>query len=118
MRGAQLQRERAPFHPRDGIAAVARYEEASACFKRLELQADANSADRAATGLRRALSDEFHLRHVRLERLLKIKKYDAAQREVRVLQDFVARRGGPYVQWLAAVQRELNTRFASAQQKG
>jgi hypothetical protein len=59
------------------------------------------------------LSDQFHVRHVRLERFLSVKKYDAAQREVRVLQDFLNRREGPYAQWLAAVQRELNTRFAS-----
>jgi hypothetical protein len=79
---------------------------------------DAKAAAGAAAALRATLSDQFHVRHVRLERFLSIKKYDAAQREVHVLQDFLNRSEGPYAQWLAAVQRELNMRFASAKRKG
>jgi hypothetical protein len=118
VREANLQGERAPFYPRDGVTAVARYEEAAACLEREGRAHEAKSAARAATALRASLSDQFHVRHVRLERFLSIKKYDAAQREVHVLQDFLNRREGPYAQWLAAVQRELNMRFASAKRKG
>jgi len=118
IREAHIKGERAPFFPRDGVAAVPRFEEAASCFERLGRTAEAKMASRAASTLRAALSDELHVRHVRLERYLSIKKYDAAQREVHVLQDFLDRQDGPYAQWLAAVQRELNTRFASAKKKG
>jgi hypothetical protein len=118
IREANLQSERAPFYPRDGVTAVARYEEAAACLTRQGRARDAKAAEAAAAALRASLSDQFHVRHVRLERFLSIKKYDAAQREVHVLQDFLNRREGPYAQWLAAVQRELNMRFASTKRKG
>lgn len=118
VREANLQAERAPFYPRDGVAAVTRYEEAAACLKQQGEAQEAKAAERAATSLRAALSDQFHVRHVRLERYLSVKKYDAAQREVHVLQDFLQRHEGPYAQWLSAVQRELNMRFASAKASG
>jgi hypothetical protein len=113
LREANLQSERAPFYPRDGVSAVVRYEEAAACLTQVGRAREAKSVTQTANTLRTSLSDQFHVRHVRLERFLSVKKYDAAQREVRVLQDFLNRREGPYAQWLAAVQRELNTRFAS-----
>jgi len=113
LREANLQSERAPFYPRDGVSAVVRYEEAAACLTQVGRAREAKSVTQTANALRTSLSDQFHVRHVRLERFLSVKKYDAAQREVRVLQDFLNRREGPYAQWLAAVQRELNTRFAS-----
>jgi hypothetical protein len=113
LREANLQSERAPFYPRDGVSAVQRYEEAAACLSQVGRTRDAMTIAQTADALRSSLADQFHVRHVRLERFLSVKKYDAAQREVRVLQDFLNRREGPYAQWLAAVQRELNTRFAS-----
>lgn len=118
IRDANLKSERAPYFPRDGVAAVVLYEQAAACFEQLGNTIEAKAADSSADLLRHKLADEFHVRHVRLERLLSVKKYDAAQRELRVLQDFVARSDGPYAQWLAAVQREINARFAHAPKKG
>jgi hypothetical protein len=118
IRDANLKSERAPYFPRDGVAAVTLYEQAAACFERLGIPVEAKAAEASAERLRHTLSDEFHVRHVRLERLLNVKKYDAAQRELQVLQDFVARSDGPYAQWLAAVQREINARFAHAPKKG
>lgn len=117
-RDAHLRGERAPFFPREGVVAVTRYEEAAACFKQLGVQIEAQAAERNAAALRHELADEFHLRHVRLERLLSVKKYDAAQRELQVLRDFVSRNDGPYAQWLSAVQREINARFAGRPRKG
>lgn len=118
VREANLQAERAPFYPRDGVSAVIRYEEAAVCLEQDGRAQEAKSAERAANHLRQALADQFHVRHVRLERYLSIKKYDAAQREVHVLQDFLNRREGEYAQWLSAVQRELNMRFASTKKQG
>jgi len=118
IREAHMQRERAPFYPRDGVAAVSKYEASTVCLTRAGQHADAEAAQSIAAELRAQLSDEFHVRHVRLERFLNVKKYDLAQREVRILQDYLEHQDGTYAQWLAAVQRELNMRFASAKGKG
>ena len=118
IRDAHLKSERAPFFPREAVAAVTRYEQAAACFKQLGLHGEAKAAERGGSLLRRVVADDFHLRHVRLERLLSIKRYAAAQRELQVLQDFVTRKDSPYAQWLSAVQRELSARFATAPENG
>lgn len=111
---ASLKRERAPFHPKDGVASVGLYEAAETCFRKAGKLADADRMRDTLAALRLTLEDEFHVRHVRLERFLQREKHDHAQREVQVLLTFVAHQDGEYVQWLGAVQRELNARFASA----
>lgn len=111
---ANLKRERAPFYPKDGVASVGLYEGAEACFTTAGRREDAQHMRDAAQALRASLQDEFHVRQVRLERFLQRDKHDQAQREAQVLLTFVAHLDGEYVQWLGAVQRELNARFASA----
>ena len=110
---ASLRHERAPFYARDGVASVGLYRDAEACFRTAGRDADADRVAKTQKKLRADLEDEFHVRQVRLERFLSLKKHDQAQQEVYVLQSFVHHRDGEYVQWLAAVQRELNARFAS-----
>lgn len=112
---ASLRQERAPFYARDGVASVELYRSAEACFRKAGLDGDAERAGRTLRKLRADLEDEFHVRQVRLERFLGMKKHDHAQQEIYVLQSFVHHQDGPYVQWLAAVQRELNARFARAE---
>jgi len=111
---ASLKRERAPFHPKDGVASVGLYEGAEACFTTAGRGDQAERVHDTVAALRTSLEDEFQVRQVRLERFLQREKHDYAQREVQVLQTFVAHQDGEYVQWLGAVQRELNARFASA----
>jgi hypothetical protein len=111
---ASLKRERAPFHPKDGVASVGLYEAAEACFRKAGKLADADRMRDMLAALRANLEDEFHVRQVRLERFLQREKHDQAQREAQVLLTFVSHQDGEYVQWLGAVQRELNARFASA----
>jgi len=111
---ASLKRERAPFYPKDGVASVGLYEGAEACFTKAGRGDQAERMHDTVAALRTSLEDEFHVRQVRLERFLQREKHDHAQREVQVLQTFVAHQDGEYVQWLGAVQRELNARFASA----
>lgn len=110
---ASLRQERAPFYARDGVASVGLYRDAEACFRKAGRDSDAEKVAKMQKKLRADLEDEFHVRQVRLERFLSLKKHDQAQQEVYVLQSFVHHQDGEYVQWLAAVQRELNTRFAS-----
>jgi hypothetical protein len=110
---ASLRQERAPFDARDGVTSVSLYRDAEACFRRAGRDADADKVAKIQKKLRADLEDEFHVRQVRLERFLSLKKHEQAQQEVYVLQSFMHRRDGEYVQWLAAVQRELNARFAS-----
>lgn len=111
---ASLKRERAPFYPKDGVASVSLYEAAEACFQKAGRPADADHIRDTVAALRGSLQDEFHVRQVRLERFLQREKHEHAQREAAVLLTFVAHQDGDYVQWLGAVQRELNARFASA----
>lgn len=111
---ASLKRERAPFYPKDGVASVGLFEAAEACFRKAGRPGDADRMRDTVAALRASLQDEFHVRQVRLERFLQREKHDQAQREVGVLLTFVAHQDGDYVQWLGAVQRELNARFASA----
>lgn len=115
LREAQLKAERSPFYARDGVLAVAGFEEAAACFERVARAREAKAAKRSAELLRGALQNDFHVRQVRLERLLNRQKYESAAHEVRELQTYLANQSGAYAQWLAAVQRELNARFAAVQ---
>ena len=111
---ASLKRERAPFYPKDGVASVGLFDAAESCFRKAGRTTDAQRVHETVSALRNNLEDEFHVRQVRLERFLQREKYDRARSEVQVLMTFVAHLDGEYVQWLGAVQRELNARFASA----
>lgn len=113
LREAIMRRERAPFFPRDGVIAAELYREAQACFEQLGETAAAEQARRDGQQLEQSMADEFHIRHVRLERLLSLAKYAAAQRELQVLKEFVRGQDGAYNRWLSAVERELRIRFSS-----
>jgi len=108
---AEFERERSPFFPREGIAAVSHYERAASCFRvagQAELAAVSSSSARR---LRESLEAEYHIRRVRLERALEEGKYELVPREVRVLTDFVSGQSAPYTQWLSAVARESELRL-------
>jgi hypothetical protein len=115
---ADSKRERAPFYPRDGVAAVRLYESAAACFGAGGAQPDAASASSAAELLRRHLADDFHVHTVRLERFLALKEYDSAQHEVRTLLQFLQGKSGEYVTWLGAVDRKISMKFAGNKGEG
>lgn len=103
---AEAKQERAPFYARDGIAAVRLFQRAGACY---QLAGDGRAADEARAGaaaLHGRLSDELHVRHVRLERLLAERRYADAKRESQLIAEYVADPATPYGQWLSAVVRE------------
>jgi hypothetical protein len=104
---AESKAERAPFYPGDGLVAVRLYQRAAACHERAGDADTAREEREAARLLSRQLSDELHVRHVRLERFLTQQKYDEVERELPTLAEFVRDKSHPYAHWLSAVKREL-----------
>jgi hypothetical protein len=90
---ADAKRERSPFAPEDGVAAVPFYERAAACFKIADRSGEEREAGEDAAVLRRKLTDDFRLNRLRLERALSIEDWDAARRQIRNLEAFLGRRG-------------------------
>jgi hypothetical protein len=111
---ADAKRERRPFHVQDGVSAVPTYELAAACFRQGGDPVSANLADESAKYLRREMTDDFRMRRVRLDHALATEDYVSAQKEVRVLLQFVEGRSGEYVTWLANLERKLKLKVGQA----
>jgi hypothetical protein len=111
MAAADAKRERRPFHVQDGIQAVPIYEMAAACFKAGADAPSGNLADESAKYLRREMTDDFRMRRVRLDHALSIEDYVSAQKEVRVLLQFVEGKQGEYVTWLSNLDRKLKLKI-------
>lgn len=110
---ADAKRERRPFYVKDGVSAVPTYEVAAACFRAGGDPSSANLADESAKYLRREMTDDFRMRRVRLEHDLSTEDYVAAQKEVRVLLQFVEGKSGEYVTWLANLERKLKLKIGA-----
>jgi hypothetical protein len=105
LRLALARRERGPFLRTEAVDAVPLFEVAAACFRTAGLTKEAAEADQAAKTLRRKLEEEYHLRRVRLEHAFRTADPFGSRRELLVLVPMTARRKGPYVEWLASVDR-------------
>jgi hypothetical protein len=113
MGAADAKRERRPFHVQDGIQAVPIYETAAACFRAGNDPASANLAADSAKYLRSEMTDDFRMRRVRLDHDLSVEDYVSAQKEVRVLLQFVEGKQGDYVTWLSNLERKLKLKIGS-----
>ena len=111
---ADAKRERRPFHVQDGVSAVPTYETAAACFRAGGDVASGNLADESAKYLRREMTDDFRMRRVRLDHALATEDYVSAQKEVRVLLQFVEGKSGDYVTWLSNLERKLKLKVGEA----
>ena len=111
---ADAKRERRPFHVQDGVSAVPTYEMAAACFRAGGDAASGNLADESAKYLRREMTDDFRMRRVRLDHALATEDYVSAQKEVRVLLQFVEGKSGDYVTWLSNLERKLKLKVGEA----
>ena len=111
---ADAKRERRPFHVQDGVSAVPTYEMAAACFRAGGDVASGNLADESAKYLRREMTDDFRMRRVRLDHALATEDYVSAQKEVRVLLQFVEGKSGDYVTWLSNLERKLKLKVGEA----
>lgn len=111
---ADAKRERRPFHVQDGVSAVPTYEMAAACFRAGGDPGSGNLADESAKYLRREMTDDFRMRRVRLDHALATEDYVSAQKEVRVLLQFVEGKSGDYVTWLSNLERKLKLKVGAA----
>ena len=111
---ADAKRERRPFHVQDGVSAVPTYETAAACFRAGGDAGSGNLADESAKYLRREMTDDFRMRRVRLDHALATEDYVSAQKEVRVLLQFVEGKSGDYVTWLSNLERKLKLKVGEA----
>lgn len=111
---ADAKRERRPFHVQDGVSAVPVYETAASCFRAGGDGGSGALADEAAKYLRREMTDDFRTRRVRLDHALAIGDYVSAQKEVRVLLQFVEGKSGEWVTWLANLERKLKLKVGEA----
>jgi hypothetical protein len=104
---ALAKRERAPFHPEDGVAAVPLYEVAAACFRTAGSVEDADDAAAAARDLQHRLREDFREHRVRLQRALVQEEWPRAEHEAAVVSTFLANAPGEYADWLANLRRKL-----------
>ena len=111
MASADAKRERRPFHVQDGVLAVPIYETAASCFRAGADNASGQLAEDSAKYLRREINDDFRMRRVRLDHALNTEDYGTAQKEVRVLLQFVEGKSGDYVTWLSNLQRKLKLKL-------
>ncbi len=110
---ADAKRERRPFHVQDGVSAVPVYETAAACFRAGGDAPSAGLADESAKYLRREMTDDFRARRVRLDHALQTEDYVSAQKEVRVLLQFVEGKTGDYVTWLSNLDRKIKLKIGA-----
>jgi hypothetical protein len=109
---AESKRERSPFHPEDGVAAVAHYDLATSCLRVANDSAAASLVARKADELKRKLNAEFHVHRARLDYALSTEQYDRARDEVRILLAFVAASPSEYTNRLSQLDRQLELRHS------
>jgi hypothetical protein len=103
-------RERMPFAVKEGVAAVAMYEVAAACFTKGDRQSLARDAEEAAQTLKRDLTDDFRARRLRLSHLLNVQDFELAKRDVAVLRAMTETKKDRYTRWLATVAEQLKSK--------
>ena len=105
LRTALAKRERGPFSRRDAVDAVPLFEVAAACFHLAGAADDEREALAGAASQRKKVEEEYRVRRVRLEHAFRIADPFGAKRELTVLLPMTAHRRGPYVEWLASLDR-------------
>lgn len=116
--GADTKRERAPFRPEEGVAAVGGYRRAAVCFKHAGHPAEAAAASTTADELQQRIVADYRLHRLRLERLLVMQEWEAAKREIRLLTALLEGKPGEYLSWLSNVDRRITIKFAAGKDHG
>jgi hypothetical protein len=111
---ASGKRERSPFSPLDGVAAVPLYRRAAACLTLAGRGNDAQEASFDAERLRAKMDDEYRIHRVGLERTLIDQDWEGARKHIHVLLSFLGGRSGKYVEWLSNADRRLQLKVGSA----
>jgi hypothetical protein len=110
---AIAKRERSPFHPEDGVAAVPMYEGAEACFRAAGRDGDAADAAGNAEQLRHRMTEEFREHRIRLRRAMSLQEWPIAVHESGVLLSFLPSGGSDYATWLSNLRRKLQLQYES-----
>ncbi|MEZ4220812.1 MAG: hypothetical protein R3B13_07755 [Polyangiaceae bacterium] len=110
-------RERRPFHVNDGVAAVPEFEMASVCYAAAGDKAASQELARVAASLREEVAQDFRTHRVRLEYALNRKNWEVAQKEVRVLLEYLEGQQHDYVNWLSNIDRRIRLKYGNDQRK-
>lgn len=104
---AEASRERSPFAPQEGLAAVQAYGVAGACYRAAHDEDAANESIAIAKELRETTLLDARSRRLRLERMLRLGDDEMALQDVSVLSKLTENQRGPFVTWLADVGQQL-----------
>jgi hypothetical protein len=104
---ADGKRERSPFFPEDGVAAVPLYRRAVACFAAAGKALEAADANALAQQLQRRMLEDYRTHQVGLERALATNSFDECTQHVHRLASLLSGRSGAYVDWLSNVDRRV-----------
>ncbi len=109
---AEVRRERYPFVPHDGVAAVALYEQAAACFRAARDATSVTASDNAARSLRSAITLDVRARLLRLEYSARAHDLGLAAQDLQVLRSVVdgSVGGASFSSYLDDVQRRLQAK--------
>jgi hypothetical protein len=110
---ADGKRERSRFVPRDGVAAVAMYRSATACFRSAGDEPSAGETEHDAKRLESAVLEDYQLARLRLERALIEGDSDVALEQVSLLKSMLEQRQGVYTAMLGDLERRLVLRARS-----
>ncbi|WP_394836806.1 hypothetical protein LVJ94_07845 [Pendulispora rubella] len=105
LRTAQAKRERGPFSRRDAVESVSLFELAAACYRQAGSGEEEREASSGAVSQRKKVEEEYRVRRVRLEHAFRVGDPFGAKRELAILIPMTAHRRGPYVEWLASLDR-------------
>jgi hypothetical protein len=104
---AEGKRERFPFAPAEGVAAVELYRLAAACYRTAKVETLAQDAEQTSRQLKDAIVVDFRARRLRLEHMMGVKDYELVRKDVSTLLALTAGKQGPYVNWLMKVSDDL-----------
>jgi hypothetical protein len=107
---AEGKRERHPFAPSEGVAAVDLYRLAASCYRVAKAEDNAKDAEQTAHQLIETITADFRARRLRLEHMMAVKDYELVRTDVTTLMALTAGKQGPYVTWLATVSEDLKRR--------
>jgi hypothetical protein len=107
---AEGKRERHPFAPAEGVAAVDLYRLSAACFRTAQYERLAVEAEQTSKQLKDSITADFRARRLRLEHMLAAKDYELVRKDVNTLIALTAGKKGDYVSWLSKVSEDLKRR--------
>jgi hypothetical protein len=110
-------RERHPFFVEDGIAAVAAFRMASACYAKAGQPLPAREAAEEGAALEKVIDHDYFMHRVRFEHALETEDVKSALLEVKMLRRMTAHRKGTYTEWLAMVERRLEASVREAEER-